>query len=287
LLETTRLLYVGATRAISQLLLTASLQWDEKKESFRAPSGRSLLGPIWPTFAEQMTAHEPAVTALPLAASGPMHTLYRLQRSTAPSAPEPTADSLEPNIPIRAENQSERAIGTVVHLALEHLSALDTLPQEATEGNLQRWQLALQRLGLCGERLQTALAAVQGSVIMCLADEQGRWVLSSAHPQARSEWALTRVNDDGRIEDLIIDRTFVDETTATRWVVDYKNSQPAPGEDLTQFVARESLGYHEQLLRYRNALAELHTEPLCCALYFTALGHMHHLVELDLAGRGT
>jgi hypothetical protein len=41
------------------------------------------------------------------------------------------------------------------------------------------------------------------------------------------------------------------------------------------------------LLRYRGALAELHTEPLNCALYFTALGHMHHLVELDLVGRGT
>ena len=287
LLETTRLLYVGATRAISQLLLTASLQWDEKKESFRAPSGRSLLGPIWPTFAEQMTVHEPTVAALPLAGAGPMHTLHRLQRSKPPAAQEPPTASLEPNIPIRAENQSERAIGTVVHLALEHLSALDSLPQEAAEDDLQRWQLALQRLGLCGERLQTALAAVQGSVNMCLADEQGRWVLSSAHPQARSEWALTRVSDDGRIEDLIVDRTFLDETTATRWVVDYKNSQPAPGEDLTQFLARESLGYHEQLLRYRNTLADLHTEPLCCALYFTALGHMHHLVELDLAGRGT
>ena len=134
--------------------------------------------------------------------------------------------------------------------------------------DLQRWQLALRRLGLCGERLETALAAVQHSVNRCLADERGRWILSSGHQQARSELALTRISEDGRIEDLVLDRTFLDEPSATRWVIDYKNSQPEPGEALADFLARESESYREQLLRYRSALAEFHTEPLRCALYF-------------------
>ena len=286
LLETTRLLYVGATRAVSRLLLTASLQWDEKKELCRAPSGRSLLGPIWATFAEQMTAHEPAVAALDVDTPRPQHALYRLQRNNPPPARQPSALALEPNIPIRAGNQRERAIGTVVHLALEQLSLRDSLPQKADTNDLQRWQLALRRLGLCGERLETALAAVQHSVNRCLADERGRWILSSGHQQARSEWALTCISEDGRIEDLVLDRTFLDEPSATRWLIDYKNSQPEPGEALADFLARESESYREQLLRYRSALAEFHTEPLRCALYFTALGQLHHLLELDLVARG-
>ena len=63
LLETTRLLYVGATRAISHLLLTASVSRDEKAALPREPSMHSLLSPIWQTFAQQMTIHPPCAAA--------------------------------------------------------------------------------------------------------------------------------------------------------------------------------------------------------------------------------
>jgi len=45
--ETTRLLYVGATRAVSRLLLTASPTYKEDKEQYTTPPGRSLLGRIF------------------------------------------------------------------------------------------------------------------------------------------------------------------------------------------------------------------------------------------------
>ena len=51
---------------------------------------------------------------------------------------------------------------------------------------------------------------------------------------------------------------------------------------MAQFAARESALYMEQLQRYRSALRALGDQPICCALFFAALGHLHHVVELDL-----
>ena len=285
LLEDTRLLYVGVTRAISQLLLTASLNWDDKAESFRTPASRCLLSPIWPTFMEQMTVHAPAGVATPGTESPERRLLYRLSRESTPPGPEQIdTDAVvhDANIPAHPGNSLERAIGTVVHLALEQLSLREVLPEATTAGDRRRWQVALQRLGLWGQPLAEALTAVERSVNISLTEEQGRWLLSPAHSQARSEWALTRVDEDGRIQDLVIDRSFLDAASGVRWLVDYKNSQPQRGETLQEFLARESAVYRDQLLRYRSVLRELHTEPLRCALYFTALGRLHPLAELDL-----
>ena len=110
--------------------------------------------------------------------------------------------------------------------------------------------------------------------------------MSSRHLQARSEWALTRVEPaTGRIEDLVIDRTFVDPQTGIRWLIDYKNSQPEPSQLIGDFLVQQAEVYRAQLLRYRQALRELAHEPLRCALYFTALGQLHHVEELDLGAR--
>ena len=287
LLEGTRLLYVGATRAISQLLLTASLTWDEKKEAFRTPSSRALLSPIWPTFEQQMIVHEPELVRVALDTLPADQPLTRLRRTAPPASPSfdspgKAEQAQDRNVPIRADNHMERSVGTVVHLALEELSLRDTLPTSVIEADRKRWRVALQREGLWGAALTDALAAVERSVNICLADEQGRWLLSSEHPQASSELALTSVNEDGRTQDLVIDRSFMDAASGVRWLVDYKNSQPQQGEALLEFLSRETAVYREQLSRYRRALRELHTEPLRCALYFTALGCLHHIRELDL-----
>ena len=84
---------------------------------------------------------------------------------------------------------------------------------------------------------------------------------------------------------MIIDRSFVDRDTGERWVIGYNNSQPGPGEPLEVFTSRESSVYRPQLQAYRDALRVLGEQPLRCALYFTALGYLHPLAELDLPAR--
>ena len=177
-------------------------------------------------------------------------------------------------------------MGTVVHLALEELSQRSELPDSIASTDRQRWRAALSRSGLWGDDRDRALARVEHSLNSTLRDpDRGRWMLSSRHARARSEWALTRSDSEGGIQDMIIDRCFLDTRTGIYWLLDYKTSQPLPEQSLTRFLAAETAQYRDQLLAYRDMLRELATEPIRCALYFTALGHFHPLPELDLPAR--
>lgn len=289
LLEGTRLLYVGATRAIRQLVLTASLSVDEKKGEFRRPPARCLLSPIWETFAQQMTVHEPEMVQTTTEATATRAKLLRLERPAVPAVQSPpivAEVATGANIPLRPDNHRERCIGTVVHLALDELSRRSVLPDAVGRSDRQLWRLALARLGLWGEALEASLHAVLLSLDTTLKPGgAGRWILAGDHPHWRSEWALTRLDSTGRIQDLVVDRCFVDGESGIRWIVDYKTSQPDQGEPVEDFFARESAVYREQLQRYREAVSELCGEPIACALYFTVLGHLHHLGELDLPAR--
>ena len=282
-LENTRLLYVGATRAVQRLLLSACLNPDEKNDDWKSPPVNTLLKPIWETFRQQMILEEPAPAGQEVAdADGGV--AWRLQSLPPPilSRDTPTGDAAGDNIPPRELNRLERHVGTVVHLALEELSLRGPLPPRADAADLARWAMALRRLGLGGEVLKQGEAMVTQSLATTLADEQGRWVLSDAHREARSEFGLTRPGPGERFIDLVIDRTFIDRDTGERWVVDYKTSRPQGGEPEADFLARESRAYREQLAAYRQAVAALGPEPVRCALYFTALGRLHELQAAEL-----
>ena len=142
----------------------------------------------------------------------------------------------------------ERSIGTVVHLALEELSRRPNCLQSQVRviDGAGAWRCSSRA---CGVMCSTdALKVVVSSITQALqSDHIGRWVLSSGHAAAHSEWALTTVNAQGVVKDIVIDRSFIDRETGQRWVIDYKNSRPARGESLDDFVARESANYLEQL----------------------------------------
>ena len=71
-----------------------------------------------------------------------------------------------------------------------------------------------------------------------LEDERGRWIFSPSHREAQSELALTGIAS-GSLTNVIIDRTFVDEK-GTRWVIDFKTSEPGEGERLADFLQQEA-----------------------------------------------
>jgi ATP-dependent helicase/nuclease subunit A len=238
-----------------------------------------------------MALHESASIARSENTRSPAPCLRRLTRQMDPpkmdapliDTPQPTSSIARKNVLRPADNHTQRSIGTVVHLALQELSQLEVLPTAISDKQRHRWRVALQREGVWGEALDTALQAVLNSVSQTLrAESPGRWILSPDHADAHSEWALTTVDVQGQIRDIIIDRCFVDHSTGERWVIDFKTSQPAATETLEEFTLRESFSYFEQLHRYREALRGLGSEPLRCALFFTALGYLHTVPELDL-----
>ncbi len=289
LLEGTRLLYVGATRAAQRLVLSASLKPDPNSGELRAPAARSLLYPIWDSFQQQMQMHEPITVTTIDTASAVARPLLRLQQPcTIPAPLEPeAATGIGRNIPQRPTNYRERCVGTAVHLALEELSRCAELPAAPGHDDVARWRSTLAAMGLWGAALDAAIAEVEQAVSVTLApDGKGRWILSSEHPQAHSEWALSRVEPStGRIEDLVIDRCFIDGQSGIRWLIDYKNSRPAPHETQVEFCQQQAEVYREQLLRYRAALSDVGDEAICCALYFTALGIFYPLKELNLEAK--
>lgn len=282
-LENTRLLYVGATRAIRTLLVSGCLGTNAKDGSVRPPTKNSLLHSLWPFIAPNVEVQECEVTA-----TGQPQTLHSLVRVQSDSLGDADFDLVVPvegtNQPERSTNSYERAVGTVVHLAMEQLSLRAQLPRSVSETDQAQWRMALQSHGLWGESLKMAEQEVTNAVELSLRPEgKGRWVLSSEHPHARSEWALSMVDGDEHITNLVLDRTFVDEASGVRWVIDYKNSSPVGGQAQAVFMANEADTYREQLSTYRNALRLLDDRPIQCALYFTALGEFYSLPDLALS----
>ncbi len=282
-LETTRLLYVGATRAVKQLTLSACLLADEDDNGglagIKDPGEGALISSIWPVFRSQMTLHEPEQQPGTDLLQTPQ--LRRIANLPEVNELDPGAGEGGNNIPERANNRTDRVVGTVIHETLENLSLLPELPWQLPDCEARRIQRRLQELGLWGESLGCASARVRASVESTINDnEKGRWILSSSHPQAHSELALSRCRD-GVVEDIVIDRTFLDAASGLRWVVDYKSSEPAEGQELISFLDEEARRYSEQLQGYRDAVSHLGAEPVRCALYFTSLALFHHVTALD------
>ena len=109
-----------------------------------------------------------------------------------------------------------------------------------------------------------------------LNDADGRWLLAP-RVDAAAELALTGLVD-GELTNLIIDRTFTDDGTGERWIVDFKTAVPPEEIPLTAFLSSEVTRYRGQLERYGEAAARLYEQPVRLALYFTALPK---LVPLD------
>ncbi|MFV0477696.1 MAG: UvrD-helicase domain-containing protein [Parahaliea sp.] len=280
LLENTRLLYVGATRAIRSLYLSATLSSDEKssdekKGAIKAPSPQSLLACIWPVVqqqARQINVQNEVDTVPVQTAIIPLQRL----RSIAP-VPDVEMPSLTANthLPPPADNRLERHSGTAIHLALEQLARRERLPMKMDSDLEHLCHWALQNSGLSGETLQVARRRVNFSINKTLADEEGgRWLLRCDHTDSSTELPLVRVDEKGIVRHIIIDRSFIDARSGKRWIIDYKSSQPLPGMDVTDFLNKETARYQKQLATYHDALKNLGDEPICCALYFTALAKL-------------
>ena len=286
LLETTRLLYVGATRAVKRLFLSACLKVPEDEGAvvagdFREPAEGTLLAPIWPTFLAQAQVHQPTGSASLDTFPEPAP-LKRIRSIPTQATRAAAASPVVANIPLRPDNRIDRFVGTVIHLALEELSQRATLPGRVDAGDQRHWQRALRDLGLHGAELSRAARRVTDHVTATLQDKQwGRWLLQSTHPEAHSEFALTHLCHGDAATDIVIDRTFIDGDSGIRWIIDYKSSSPQKGESVAAFTAREAETYGEQLRGYRSALHSLGPEPVRCALYFTAISHLFVVSDME------
>ncbi|MCB1772475.1 MAG: UvrD-helicase domain-containing protein [Gammaproteobacteria bacterium] len=274
--ETSRLLYVAATRARSKLHLLGHLGCNDKGLAER-PEANSLLQRLWPVVADAFERLPVPEAAAPGSAGGPAPALWTLQRLAADwqptglpaSADASTVDGgtdLAVRIDFDWAGDTARHVGTLVHRYLERIAneGIGHWPAARIDAHDETLRRALRSLGVADDELQAATDKTRRALRSTLSDDRGRWLLS-AHPEARSEWPLT-LNDDGVYRHFVIDRTFVD-ADGRRWIVDYKTGEHLDG-DRDVFLDQEQVRYQPQLDNYARLLRHIEDRPIRLALYF-------------------
>ena len=283
--EEARLLYVGATRARRSLHLFGDGQIRENAgETSVRPLTGSLLEILWPAVApvyeralEQLALGEPPAPDYRTA----QRSLRRFVAGWPLPAPAPAVDwstdagreaSDEPGEAIEFAWASPviRHVGVVVHALLQRIGedGLAAWDKPRLSAVRSETSAQLSAHGVPKEALETAVAQVETAVSNALQDERGRWLLDADHEASRHEYRLTG-SDNGKLVNVRIDRTFIDEA-GTRWIVDYKSSAHA-GTDLEGFLDREQDRYAAQLERYARLLRAIDQRPIRCGLYFPLL----------------
>jgi hypothetical protein len=125
----------------------------------------------------------------------------------------------------------------------------------------------LSQQGLSDHSMEAAMNAVLSAISHTLEDKRGQWILHP-HQEAKSEYAITAILDR-QIENLVLDRTFVDEK-GIRWIIDYKTTT-LTHEDMEEFLAREQDKYLEKMRKYSRAIRMTDPRPVRMGLYFPAL----------------
>ena len=160
-------------------------------------------------------------------------------------------------------------VGIVVHKWLERISVtgLDTWNVNRLKGDRPKWKTQLQLLGLNlknVEQTENALHRIEVALTKALGDVQGRWLLSSNHCSAKTEYLMTSYVD-GRFRNVKFDRTFIDNNNV-RWIVDYKTGYTEGNAD--QFLDNEAIRYRSQLMNYKRVLSNFESRTIRTALYF-------------------
>ena len=272
--ELIRLFYVGVTRAKRSCTITATQKSDKAWPPTETPA-------FWSRFcnAAGTTVHYEPIKAAPEVGSSAVvdevRTLRRIKSVDTPS------DAISPTLPSSATkpllsfgNLNQRRYGTALHRAVELLSRLSTVPESCPKEVVAAARFQLANAGIAKNVLEAQVVSIEQHLNNLLADERGRWLISSEHHDASSELSLWHRETQ---RELIIDRTFIESGSGTRWVIDYKSSQPLEGEPLHQFIQRESEKYRAQLQSYCSliTLYDQHKKndvmETKAALYFPAI----------------
>ena len=300
-LENTRLLYVAATRAVKNLYLLFTTDWNEKNEAPVKPGKQTLLYPVWEALEEAIQWQHEGEKTLPQLgfdfddAAIHQELLYRLPPSlevVAPNYSNPLEGFYIDRSELEQGNENVEAaeigdnlpqlLGNIIHRLLQQIAESgpafwygvgdDTRPQ---------WLARLMAAENVAEaHFQEGARFITRSIENTLNDEKGRWLLSAEHKRAMTEYEMLSTLN-GNIEKRIVDRSFVDEDNYL-WIVDYKTAEPQLEESVEAFVDREVTLYRGQLMNYRWLMTVLfggqQSAPVVrTGLYFTSLGRWQEL----------
>jgi len=155
--------------------------------------------------------------------------------------------------------------GTIVHKCLNQLSTHQptNIFKYNTEQQILRKKLLIQ-MGYIN--IDQGLELINTIIYNIWTDKIGQWIIS-LHLDAQNELGIT-LNNNGKIQNFIIDRTFVDKFN-TRWIIDYKISQPGKSEHLKHFLFQEKNKYIDQMLKYAYVMNSMNSSrKIKIGIYF-------------------
>ena len=284
-LETNRLFYIGVTRAIKSACLIGSIKQDA--DSYKAPDKNSLLASLWPQLEENPAAHAQIIAVAAdlddVSAESEIDELLTrrlkpdwIYPGTAFISSEAQSDEVQLTETVH-DNLLERETGDIIHdcllkIAEGRLELTQTTDDSVLQAMRVQWRL---RLAPLTDQLDAAIDEIQRQLQQCSQHEKFQWMLRTPHQEAASELSLSDYRSGHRYQ-WVIDRTFVD-AKGVRWIIDYKSSRPAKGENEAEFILHQEQIYKAQLDRYAGLFAAMEEREIRTALFFTALSKFHEI----------
>lgn len=273
--ELIRLLYVACTRAKKSLHLSGILTGKDAGK-IQSPAEQSLLCPLWPFLslkAEDLlcASYEHVIKKnigtqnllkrLPANWQSPINA-FKVHTANVPT------EIKSPPYAYHWHPHTERLLGTVIHRLLAQISQDGLAQWNRKKINSAQTLFAglLAQYGLLDAEIPNALLTIKLCLEKTIACPRGRWILSQQHYAPASEYAITTLIN-GKLEHLIIDRTFIDPITHVRWVIDYKTTSYS-GNKPEVFLNESKQRHQEQLNRYAQALQADKSTRIRCGLYF-------------------
>ena len=280
LTELTRVAYVACTRAKSELYIYGAKTNDDKSPDYN----ETLLSRLWPGISASKFKH--VAWTHPIAAEDlendpekkPSQTpiLTRLPNNwSLPATPEPlklpdrefeTPGDYD-SIDFDWAGSVALWVGSIVHKWLERIvrNGIENWNLERLKEERPKWKTALLSMGMSqGEELNAALLRIETALENVFKDPTGQWLLRSGYQQSAAELRLTGYIDGG-FSNVILDRTFVDDS-GIRWIVDYKAG--STDGNVQQFLDNEEQRYSDQLQMYKRIVSGFEERPIRLGLYF-------------------
>ncbi len=288
--ETTRLLYIGITRAMKSVYLSAALP--DKDGKTGKPFSRSLLHTIWDSLLSEDYA-DSAISYIPVnsTAARLLHqedpllrapVLWRLPSKffkpgqATDETPNSAIDQLAENKhelvqdEFVQDNQLQVQIGNLIHEVLQsYLDNSNLLKPENLPRLRQRWQRRLQSFDFSSEEIQAALDVIQNSLLTTLGNDKINWIFDSTLEESAAELSVQTCNN-GFLRTHVIDRTFIDKR-GQRWIIDYKSSSKPENLSVASFLDEQIQLHAAQLSRYKSLFKEERNRGIRTALLFTSL----------------
>ncbi len=289
-LEKTRLAYVACTRAKSELYIYAATRYKETQFldtdecRLEAPDGRSMMGRIWDGFIahqlDDLRFYQPpqqAVAESVIPSPAIDLEISRLPADWLCPGPPAPVELLAPEyespgdltkIDFDWAGRIALWTGGVIHKWLEYFAhtGINAWNADRLSNERPKWRESLLALGMSRNEfeIEQALDRIELALFNVLNDPTGRWLFDDSHSDASAELQLTGYLN-GRFENIVIDRSFVDKN-GVRWIVDYKSGL-TEGE-VTNFLNQEVSRYRDQMKKYRDIFAGLDSCPIRLGLYF-------------------